>query len=174
MPVFILTVVVGNPVTFDVGCVVDNGVIVAVTGSFRTLAIDFRASSKGFNADGWAIFCSGSLRATGVGAFLKLGSFGLGLGAEKKDESDLTSLTSLAVAAFTSFLTTVTFDDGPADVAAFLAGGTVLDAGASALRFLLLPSNPKSYVVALLATSRGHTFRILHLMAFYGFLVTRR
>ena len=144
MPVFILTVVVGNPVTFDVGCVVDNGVIVAVTGSFRTLAIDFRASSKGFNADGWAIFCSGSLRATGVGAFLKLGSFGLGLGAEKKDESVFASFVAegFATTFFVAEAFVATLLDDVTTVVRdpFFANGFATGGGSSALRFLLFTS----------------------------------
>lgn len=65
-----------------------------------------------------------------TGAFLKLGNFGLGFGAEKNDESDRESLTGRD-AGFASFFM-VTLEDGAAGVtAAFLAGGGGLAAGGS-------------------------------------------
>jgi hypothetical protein len=59
--------------------------------------------------------------AGGGGAFLKFGNFGLGLGAEKNDESDLASLTAVT-RGFTSFFTKGFADATGAATAAFLLG----------------------------------------------------
>ena len=81
------------------------------------------------------------LTTTGAaGAFLKLGSFGLGLGAEKNEESDFASFTSLSSfpAVFVSFLTTGFVEDG-ADTAVRFGGGPAF-ADASPFRFLFAAS----------------------------------
>lgn len=112
---------------------------VDVAGDSFLGLIDFKASSNGLKFDGCAMLASGSF-LTGTGAFLKLGSLGFGLGAEKKDESDFAFLTSTA--GFVSFFTgTGVLDNGTdvVDVVVFLAGGAALE-GASALRFLPLES----------------------------------
>jgi len=86
--------------------------------------------------EGCATLGSGSF-FTGTGAFLKLGSFGLGFGAEKNDESDLESLTA-GVECLVSFFTTVPLD---VETAVFLAGGGAFAAGGSlSFRFLALGS----------------------------------
>lgn len=72
----------------------------------------------------------------GAGAFLKLGSFGFGLGAEKNEESDLASLTAVT-GGFTSFLT-MGFDDDAEPTAGFFDGGSVFEGGGS-LGFRFLP-----------------------------------
>jgi hypothetical protein len=78
--------------------------------------------------------------AGGAGAFLKLGSLGFGLGAEKNDESDLASFTAVT-AGLTSFFT-MGFDDDAKPTAGFLDGGGVLEGGGSlSFRFLPLGSN---------------------------------
>jgi hypothetical protein len=77
--------------------------------------------------------------AEGGGAFLKLGSFGFGLGAEKKDESDFASFTA-GTAGFTSFLT-IGLDDDAEPTAGFFDGGGAFEGGGSlGFRFLPLES----------------------------------
>lgn len=116
-----------------------NGGGVNIAGdSFRVFAIDLRASWNGSNEDGCAILVTGSFFA--IGAFLKLGSFGLGLGFEKNDESDLASFTEVTTG-FTSFFTTVGRDVAEEATANFLAGGAALDGGGSfSFRFLFFVS----------------------------------
>lgn len=67
------------------------------------------------------------------GAFLKLGSFGLGLGAEKNDVSSFASLTAGAKD-LVSFLTTTGFEEEVVPTAGFLGGGALL-AGRGSLDF---------------------------------------
>lgn len=111
---------------------------VAVAGeSLRPFAIDLSASSNGFIEEGCAMFGSGSFLTGAGGAFLKLGNFGLGFGAEKKEESDFASFTSLTTFLASFFTTTGFPDEGPAvDSAVFFIGGAVFDDEASAFRFL--------------------------------------
>lgn len=113
---------------------------VDVTGdSLRAFAIDLRASWNGSIDDGWATLAD-SLFTVGTGAFLKLGSFGFGLGAEKKDESDFASLTEVTTC-FASFLMSGTFIGSGGATANFLDGGAVFDEGTSpSFRFLLFAS----------------------------------
>ena len=69
-----------------------------------------------------------------MGAFLKLGSFGLGFGVEKNDESDFASLTALALVAAVVILTA-------ADVTAVLfAGGPGLGGGSDGFLFFVFGS----------------------------------
>lgn len=123
----------------DVAAIAIGGGVEAAGDSFLTFFIDFSASSKGFIDDGCEMLESDSFLIEGVGAFLKLGSFGFGFGAEKNDESDLASLTSLT-ADLTSFLMTEALDDETVEGVLFFKGGADFEAGASALRFLPLPS----------------------------------
>jgi len=107
-------------------------------GDERAFVIAARASLKGSTADGWATLGSASFF---IGAFLKLGSFGFGFGAEKNDESDLASLT--AGEGLTGSLLTATGFAGPTavfDRASFFAGGAVLGVASSSLRFFALES----------------------------------
>jgi hypothetical protein len=67
------------------------------------------------------------------GAFLKLGSLGFGLGAEKNDESDLASLTAVTTG-LVSFLTTTGFDDDAVPTADFFVGGGAFE-GVASLNF---------------------------------------
>ncbi len=121
----------------------DPGGGVEVAGESFLGFIDLTISRNGSYEDGCATLGSSSF-LTGAGAFLKLGKGRFGLGAEKKDESDLASLTSFTVAAvFPSRLTAVTFVDEPeATIGAFLVDGAPFcKAGeSSAFRFLLLMS----------------------------------
>lgn len=110
-PVATVTVVAG------VGGVGWEGVGVMEGDSLRLFAIDFKASWNGSSEEGCATLVSGSF-FTGAGAFLKLGSFGLGFGVEKNDESDFASLTAPAfVVAMVDFaiagVTAVFFGGGP-------------------------------------------------------------
>jgi hypothetical protein len=89
--------------------------------------------------EGCATFGSGSFLIRGTGAFLKLGSFGLGLGAEKKEESDFASLTAVTIG-LASFLTMGLDVDAIAETATFLAGGSAFGGGSLSLRFLLFKS----------------------------------
>jgi len=86
---------------------------------------------------------------TGTDAFLKEGSFALGFGAEKKDESALASLTACEGALVVvidvnpgSFFTpTVGFVDDAVPTAAFFnACGGLLDTGSASFRFFPLGS----------------------------------
>lgn len=113
-----------------------NGGIGVAGDSFGFM--DPGASLNGFSNDGCATLGSGSVLTMGCGAFLKAGSFGLGFGAEKKDESDLTSFTSFPTD-LPSFFTTVLEDDA-AETASFFVGGIVFETGASALCFLTMGS----------------------------------
>jgi len=95
------------------------------------------------------LLLSSFLTCTGTGAFLKEGSLALGLGAEKKDESALASLTACGGAFVVididpgSFFTTaVGFVDDVVPTAAFFNGcGNLLDAGSVSFRFFVLGSN---------------------------------
>lgn len=89
--------------------------------------MNLRASWNGSIADGWATFGSGSfLTEIGAGgAFLKLGSFGFGLGAEKNDVSSFASLTAGATG-LVSFFTTTGFEEEGVPTAGFLGGGAFL------------------------------------------------
>ena len=114
--------------------------------SLRPFAIDFRASWKGSNEDGWATFVSGSF-FTGTGAFLKLGSLGLGFGVEKNDESDFASLTAPAFVAAVVVLTV-------ADVTAVLfAGGPGFRGGSDDFLFFVFKSSTSGDQI--LRQSRG-------------------
>lgn len=113
---------------------------VAAGDSLRALAIDFKASWKGSIEEGCAMLAAGSCFTVVGGAFLKLGSFGLGFGAEKNEESDLASLTEVTTG-LTSFLTMGAFEGAGVATATFFAGGADFDGAASgSLRFLLLAS----------------------------------
>lgn len=97
------------------------------------------ASLKGSTADGWATLGSGTGSFFTGGAFLKLGSLGLGLGAEKNEESDFASLT--AGAGLISFLTGMGLTGSGAtfEMASFFAGGAAFEENPSSnLRFLVL------------------------------------
>lgn len=75
-----------------------------------------------------------------AGAFLNVGSFGFGLGAEKKEESDLASFTEVTTA-FDSFFTAGDLDGAGGATAIFFAGGAVfVGCGSFSFRFLLLVS----------------------------------
>lgn len=88
----------------------------------------------------------GGCGAGAAAAFLKLGSFGLGLGAEKNDESDFDSLSEtlfvdVDVDDLGSFLTADLDDDDEAAEeedarACFFVGGPDFDASGSDFRFL--------------------------------------
>lgn len=99
--------------------------------SFRPFPINLSASWNGSIDDGCAMFSS--LFGGGTGAFLKLGSLGLGFGAEKNPESDLASFTAGA-AGLTSFLTRGFKDDG-VPTATFLGGGWPLICTGGSLGF---------------------------------------
>lgn len=72
-----------------------GGGVVTIGEPFRAF-IDLSASWNGSIEDGCAILRSGSFFTGGAtGAFLKLGNFGFGFGAEKKDESDFASFTAV-------------------------------------------------------------------------------
>jgi len=102
--------------------------------SLRPFAIDFRASWKGSREEGWAMFVSGSF-FTGTGAFLKLGSFGLGFGVEKNDESDFASLTAPAFVAAVEILTVAGV------TAVFFAGGPDFGGGSDDFLFFVFGSS---------------------------------
>lgn len=71
---------------------------------------------------------------------MNVGSFGFGLGAEKKEESDLASFTEVTTG-FGSFLTTVGLDSVGGATATFFVGGAAFEGGGSlGFRFLLLVS----------------------------------
>jgi hypothetical protein len=107
--------------------------------SFRALPMDFKASWNGSTEDGWATLTSASFLIV-VGAFLKLGSFGLGFGAEKKEESDLASFTAVTEG-FVSFFTLVAGRAEEIDATAgFFVGGPAFDGGSESFRFFDLPS----------------------------------
>jgi hypothetical protein len=130
----------------------------AVGDGLRALAISFRASWNASVDDGCATFAGGSFFAvvgavTPAGAFLKLGSFGFCLGAEKKDESDFDSFivvvviviaaaaTAVVVDGLPSFLTTTEGrNDDVTDTALFFAGGPGLDKASGSLRFFCFAS----------------------------------
>jgi len=128
--------------------VVCGGVLAEVGGgvetagdSFRALAIDLRASWNGSIDEGCATFGSSSffICVVGAGAFLKLGSLGFGLGAEKNEESDLASFTAVTTG-FASFFT-IGLDDDAVPTAAFFGGGMAFDGGGSlGFRFLVFES----------------------------------
>lgn len=138
---FFFTVLVKLVVAVAVVAKVDDvgwrGVGVTEGDSLRAFAIDFKASWKGSSEDGCAMLVSGSF-FTGTGAFLKLGSFGLGFGAEKNDESDLASLIAPAfVGVVVDFVVCVT--------AAFFAGGPIFGGGSDGFLFFVFVSgdNPR-------------------------------
>ncbi len=131
--------------------------ILGATGDgFRALAMSFNASWNASVDEGWATFAGVSflvaVDAVGpVGAFLKLGSFGFCLGAEKNDESDFESFTVAAPAAVVvdglpSFLTTTEGRDvGAGDTAVFFAGGPALDGASGNLRFFCFASTSRYF-----------------------------
>jgi hypothetical protein len=81
-----------------------------------------------------------SFLTVGAGAFLKVGSFGFGLGAEKNEESDLASFTAVTTA-FGSFFTAGGLDSAGGATAIFFAGGAVFaGSGSLSFRFLLFVS----------------------------------
>jgi hypothetical protein len=99
-----------------------------------------RTSWNGSIEDGWAIFVTGSRFIAGVGAFLNVGSFGFGLGAEKNEESDLASFTEVTTA-FGSFFTIEDFDRTGGATAIFFGGGAdFMGCDSFSFRFLLLVS----------------------------------
>lgn len=134
------------------------GGVAALTGggvetdgeSLRALPSDFNTSWNGSIDDGWAILSSDSFfTATGAGAFLKLGSFGLGLGAEKNEESDLASLTAGATAVFAaSFFFGTGFVEEDVPRAGFFVGTGTLGGTSTSLRFLDLASEKRERRVA--------------------------
>lgn len=118
----------------------DGGVDAVAGDPLLAFAISFSASWNGSIADGCAT-CSSFFG----GAFLNVGSFGFGLGAEKKDESDLASLTAVTTGFAPSFFTVVAAgaarDEGPApddEIACFFSGGAAF--GSVTFRFLLFGS----------------------------------
>ena len=138
---FFFTVLVKLAVTVaavvEIGGVGWGGVGVTEGDSLRALAIDFKASWKGSSEDGCAMFVSGSF-FTGTGAFLKLGSFGLGFGAEKNDESDFASLTAPAfVAVIVDFVICAT--------AVFFVGGPGFGGGSDGFLFFVFASRINDY-----------------------------
>lgn len=121
--------------------------------SFRPLPIDLSASWKGSIDDGWATFVVSRLAGGAGGAFLKLGSFGFGLGAEKKDESDFASFTAVAVG-FASFFTAIGLEEDALPRAGFFNGGGPLESGGSFnFRFFSLVSIIQKVRVASLRES---------------------
>jgi hypothetical protein len=93
--------------------------------------------------DGWAILTTASF-TVGTGAFLKVGSFGFGLGAEKNEESDLASFTEVTTV-LGSFFTATAFEGADGATATFFVGGAVFEGvGSLSFRFLLFVSI-KSY-----------------------------
>ena len=80
------------------------------------------------------MFISGSF-FTGIGAFLKLGSFGLGFGVEKNDESDFASLTAPAFVAAVMVLTV------GGVTAVFFAGGPGFGGGSDGFLFFIFKSS---------------------------------
>jgi hypothetical protein len=83
---------------------------------------------------------TGSFFTTGAGAFLNVGSFGFGLGAEKNDESDFASFTDVTIG-FGSFFTTAGLDGADGVTAIFFAGGAIFEGcGSLNFRFLLFAS----------------------------------
>lgn len=119
-----------------------------ITGDpLRPFDIDLRTSWKGSIDDGCAtllltpFFPVPDLPGRGSGAFLKLGSFGFALGAEKNDESDLASFVGgvLVNSEEASFLTAMGFVDVAEPTAGFLDSGGAL-IGASSFRFFGLIS----------------------------------
>lgn len=124
--------------------VTGRGGVDAKGDSFRAFPIDLSASWNGSIDEGCATLGSGSF-FTGTGAFLKLGSFGLGFGAEKNEESDLESLTA-GMECLVSFFTAVPLDNE--ETAGFLAGGGAFAAGGSlSFRFLALGSDTLSALI---------------------------
>jgi hypothetical protein len=80
------------------------------------------------------MFGSGSfLVGAEVGAFLKVGSFGFGLGVEKNDESDFASFT--AVTGLISFFTTGLVIEVGEATADFFKGGAAFEGGSLDFRF---------------------------------------
>lgn len=80
---------------------------------------------------------------TVAGAFLKLGNFGLGFGAEKNDESDRESLTGRNTGLASFFIATLE-DDAAGVTATFFMGGGALAAGGSfSFRFFSFASEIK-------------------------------
>lgn len=117
---------------------------------FLPFAIDFSTSWNGSIDDGCATFASSFFTNTaaavpgaGGGAFLKLGSFGLALGAEKNDESDLASFVEAALAneeeEAVSFFAVMGFVDVADPTAGFLESDGAL-VGTSSFRFFDLGS----------------------------------
>lgn len=131
-PAVTVAVVVG------VGRVGWGGVGVTDGDSLRPFAIDFKASWKGSSEEGCATFASGSF-FKGAGAFLKLGSFGLGFGLEKKDESDLASLTALVFVAVVVDFMVVSV------TAVFFAGGPGFGGGSDGFLFFVFVSSTNDY-----------------------------
>lgn len=122
----------------DLRAAMGGGVDAAGESRFA-FAIDLRASWNGSIEDGCAMLAD-SFLATGGGAFLKLGSFGLGFGAEKNEESDFASLTDV-IAGFASFFKVAGLDVAEVATAGFFAGGATFDEGGSVgFRFLLFES----------------------------------
>ena len=70
-----------------------------------------------------------------MGAFLKLGSFGLGFGVEKNDESDFASLTAPAFEAAVVILTVAGV------TAVFFAGGPGFGGGSDGFLFFVFESS---------------------------------
>ena len=70
-----------------------------------------------------------------MGAFLKLGSFGLGFGVEKNDESDFASLTAPAFVTVVVVLTVVGV------TAVFFVGGAGFGGGSDGFLFLVFESS---------------------------------
>ncbi len=101
-------------------------------------------SWNGSTDDGCATFSS-FLTCTGMAAFLKLGSFGFGFGAEKNDESDLASFTAAAAPGVFGLslvsLTATGFAATLFETASFFCGGRGLTLGGSlGFRFFDLES----------------------------------
>lgn len=125
----------------------DGGV--DTTGESLRAFIDLSASWKGSIDDGCAVFVAfvpGSLLALVAeaggagGAFLKLGSFGFGFGAEKNEKSDLASLTAVGKTGFDSFFIITGLDEDAMPTAGFFIGGGTFDGASLSFRFLGLTS----------------------------------
>jgi hypothetical protein len=137
---FLFLVTLVGPVA--AGGVSEAGGGVETTGEpLRAFAINLRASWKGSREEGCATLTSGSGFTGTIGAFLKLGSFGLGFGAEKNDESDLASFTAVTTG-FVSFFATGREDEEL--TAIFLIGGGGLVGGSLSFRFLPFESLNRS------------------------------
>lgn len=139
---------------FDVGVLAAGGGVGVAGDSFRALPIDLSASWKGSIDEGWATLGSGSF-FTGAGAFLKLGSFGFGFGAEKKEESDLKSLDAGTVG-LVSFFTTVVLAvgaDGEETATFFVGGGALAAGGSFSFRFFTLLSSVELFSTCFVAAS---------------------